>query len=183
MTDNINTSTDWKFAVAWIIAVVVIYLMALVLILLYFGVSIILLFVCFKVLPEIMFLAVVGYTIVNLAAIMRLSNEEREQLVKFAKNKVVFLISVIAMNVDFILASIIGNWIYAVASVGLLIPLVWFSIESWLIDKGLWYLTPAGLIAGVLIVPLKTRIKVTSTYFLAGAGILPLTGKVQKSLT
>jgi len=183
MTDNSSIYANWKFAVSWVIAVVFLYLIALVLVIAYFSVAIVLLYMCFKILLKIMFLAVVGYTIANFAATMKLSGEEREKLTKITKDKVVILISAVVINIDFILASILGNWIYSVTSLGLLIPLVWFSVESWLINKGLWYVTPAGLIAGVLIIPLKIRVKVTPTYFLAGAvGILPLTGKVQRRL-
>ncbi len=180
MADN---NVNWKLAVVWIIATVVLYLLVLVLSILYLGITTYLLYMCLKVLPKIMFLAIVGYTITNFAAVIKLSGEERKKHVKITKDKVIILISVIVMNIDFMLASIIGNWIYTATSIGLLIPLIWFSMESWLIDKGLWYLTPAGLITRIIIIPFKTRAKVTPTYFLAGeVGILSLTGKVQRRL-
>jgi|GEM_PF-5640279 len=173
---------NWLFIVAWVIAIAILYTIGLVFTLIYCVIPIILLHGLLKISLKILFLAVVGVSIANFGKIIRLNPEEKKQMVEFIKNKKLVLLSIFIIWIDFTLASVIGDRIYYFASVGLLIPLLWFSVEAWFIEKGLWYLSPAGLITMVITIPLKMKTRIEPTYFLAGMGILPLAGKVQKSL-
>lgn len=128
---------------------------------------------------KIIYMGIIGFSAVNYAIIIRLTKAELKNIEDFIKNKKVTIIAAILNWFDFTVAIITGSFLYTISSAALVIPLVWLSVECYLVDKGLWYLTPMGILIRLLLY-LKVDLK---NYALVGPSVVMLFfGKVQKSL-
>ncbi len=130
--------------------------------------------------PKIVYMGVVGFSAANYGVFIKLTSTELLKLAEIIKSKKdVSIIAVILNYLDFMLAVYVGFLIYGVSSVGLVVPLVWLSLEIYLADKGAWFLTPIGILLKALQF-LKVDMK---NYVLLGPPVTVLAfGKVQKSL-
>lgn len=169
------------FATVWILITLITWIIGLAVSVVYLSPVLFLGLKFFGVSQKIVFFGVVGYTAVNTARMLKVSPEERELIRKIlTKHKRILLITTIAIYVDFALMLILSSNLYQMFSAAILVPLLWYLIEDWVISKGYWFLTPSSLVAGALLKIMKIKQEskdVVSKYYLPG--FIPLTGKVQ----
>ena len=102
---------------------------------------------------ELVFLALVGYTATNFGVLLRISREEFQKLSATVLQKKTLLAVVIMLYVDFLFAIGVASLFYPSTEAALLIPLMWFSLEKMLSDRGFWFLSPAAVIARIWLRP------------------------------
>ncbi len=160
---------------------VILYLISFLIGLFYFGgifylISNIINFIDMK----IIYIGIIGYSAANFSLFMRLPNKEIQNAISFIKNKKIVMYSVIINLLDFTIAIVVGSLLYVISSSALIVPLIWFSVEYYLIEKGLWYLTPGGLMGKLLF--LVNNVDLRRNYMFVGSATLFVLGKVQKNL-
>lgn len=167
-----------SFAMGWIIAMVLLFLSGLSSTAAYLLPVWFLGILLLNIPAKIVFFAIVGYATVNITTLLKLSPEERTSTGEsIARHKKVILPITISAYIDFILLLAISSKLCSLSSAGLLVPLVWYLIEDWLIRRGYWYLVPSTLVGQTLIRLTGLKSEKVSTNYLPG--IISLPGKLQ----
>lgn len=169
----------WFFVVGWILGLTLSYLLGFSLTTVYllpiwglalFGLNVPI---------SVIFFALVGYTLANIRKLIKLTPEEIERFNELVENKKIVTMALAIVYIDALIVMVVGAKLALIASAGILIPLIWFSLEDWIIDKGYWFLTPSGLVAWLIFKVSNIEGEIPASYYLPG---MPRVVKVQWSL-
>ncbi len=139
---------------SWAVLVTTFFISSILFSLISLGLLTIVLNVIFSIPLEVMLFGILGYSVINLRTLTRTKMEDKKEIISnFENKKLDLMLGIVIFNFSFILLSVIGNLIYSITSLGLLIPFFWFMGEYWIISKGLWFLSPMSILAKLIKLP------------------------------
>jgi|Deesub1362A_J573_1020465.scaffolds.fasta_scaffold07720_5 hypothetical protein len=166
-----------KLVVEWSVAVIIMAVVGLAALTAFLTPVLVLSYFVLRIPSKVLFFAVIGRLLSNMRQNLRVG-ETRKIYDTMRRKPRVMAILFAVIYVDIVLVVIVSSFLLSMTSAAILLPILWYTLESWLMSVNKWYITPAGILTKIFVVIGGGDFREVPSYL-----PMPLIGRVQRRLT